>query len=158
MHASVQTVPGNLGGLGGGDGGGGATTIGTERPVVVVTPVVARTVTLRVLDSSVTLVATSAMAAARATATVKLGSSGPFWSMMRSMESSTLPAEARPLMRQCGRRHFRYPRRGFSTLLIIGAFQLDTSPPIVRPSFTTVATTELMLSPLPEMMGGKGGK
>jgi hypothetical protein len=158
MHASVQTVPGRYGGLGGGDGGGGATTIGTERPVVVVTPVVARTVTLTMLDSSVTLVATNAMAAARATATVKLGSSGPFWSMMRSMERSTLPAEARPLMRQCGRRHFRGPRRDLSTLRIMGAFQLDTSPPIVRPSFTTVATTETTLSPLPEVMGGKGGK
>ena len=98
MHALVQTVPGRYGGLGGCDGSGGATTIGTERPVVVVTPVVARTVTPRVLDSSETLVATSAMAAARATATVKLGSSGPFWSMMRSMERSTLPAEARTLM------------------------------------------------------------
>jgi|LauGreDrversion4_1035100.scaffolds.fasta_scaffold740501_1 hypothetical protein len=102
MHSSVQTVPGRYGGLGGGDGGGGAAKIGTERPVVVVTPVVARTVTLRVLDSWVTLVATSAMAAARATAMVMLGLSGPFWSMMRSMESSTLPAEARTLMTQVG--------------------------------------------------------
>ena len=101
MHSSVQTVPGRYGGLGGGDGGGGAAKIGTERPVVVVTPVVARTVTPRVLDSWVVLL-TSAMAAARATAMVMLGLSGPFWSMMRSMESSTLPAEARTLMTQVG--------------------------------------------------------
>jgi hypothetical protein len=37
-----------------------------------------------------------------ATAMVMLGLSGPFWSMMRSMESSTLPAEARTLMTQVG--------------------------------------------------------
>ena len=75
MHALVQTVPGRYGGLGGGDGGGGATTIGKERPVVVVTLVVARTVTLRMLDSSATLV-TRALAAVRTRPMVKLGSSG----------------------------------------------------------------------------------
>ena len=100
-------------------------------------------------------VATSAEAAAEAAAAVALLLPGPSLGMVSVMESSTLPAEARTVITQVGWRQLSDALSMFVRLASSAAPRDDTSPPIVRPSCTTVDMTETMLWPL--VRGETGG-
>ena len=100
-------------------------------------------------------VATSAKAAVETAATVALLLPGPSLGMVSVMESSTLPAEARTVITQVGWRQLSDALSVFVRLASSAAPMDDTSPPIVRPSCTTVDMTETMLWPL--VRGETGG-
>ena len=139
----------------GGDGGGGATTIGTETPVSTATGAVPTTVTPRLLDNALGLLATSAEAEAAAAAAVALLLPGPSLGMVSVMESTTLPAEARTVISQVGWWQSSDKLSVFVRLLNSAAPIDDMSPPNMSPRFTTVAIIETMLWPLAR--GEKGG-
>ena len=93
---------------GGGEGGGGATTSGTRTPVATLTEMIPTTFTWVPVaadswaDSVSMGVAARTLAAALAWATAALGLPGPLLGIVRSMESSTLAAERRRVIKQAG--------------------------------------------------------
>ena len=105
--------------------------------------------------SSLGLLATSAEAEAAAAAAVALLLPGPSLGMVSVMESTTLPAEARTVISQVGWWQLSKGLSLFLRLLNSAAPSDATSPPIVRPSCTTVDMTETIFWPL--VRGETGG-